>query len=416
MKKTLVFIFLLCTKFGAAQLIEMRPSFTTKMEWSLEAEKAFKDNEDAYRKILTKIENGTKPEELSPKEKAFYDSFDETIEDYWDIIGGGCSWYCGGGPKEVTASSTLATVDEITYEANNAHDLSYKSAWVEGVEGYGIGEYLTYTFSPEAPRVTSIIIVNGYVKSQAAWENNSRVKKLKVYLNDKPYAIFHLEDIRGEQHFSVPAIGNEDRGNWEELQKMPNWTLKFEILEVYKGLKYDDVAISEIYFDGIDVHCLAKGTPVLMGDNSLKNIEDLRLGDSILYYDFETKTTKIACVEQVEAAIHQNLVTYTFKSGLQISSTQDHPFWIEGKGWASLNPGKSSQYLGFDGIQKIEVGDLFASTDSMDTLIAIDYLQEAQITYTISRLSEGNNFIANGKIVGVERLEIKQAQKNQRKD
>lgn len=32
------------------------------------------------------------------------------------------------------------------------------------------------------------------------------------------------------------------------------WTLKFEIAEVYKGTKYDDVVITEIYFDGIDVH------------------------------------------------------------------------------------------------------------------------------------------------------------------
>jgi len=30
--------------------------------------------------------------------------------------------------------------------------------------------------------------------------------------------------------------------------------MKFEILEVFKGDKYDDTAISEIYFDGIDVH------------------------------------------------------------------------------------------------------------------------------------------------------------------
>jgi len=30
--------------------------------------------------------------------------------------------------------------------------------------------------------------------------------------------------------------------------------MKFEILEVYTGEKYADTAISEIYFDGIDVH------------------------------------------------------------------------------------------------------------------------------------------------------------------
>jgi hypothetical protein len=34
----------------------------------------------------------------------------------------------------------------------------------------------------------------------------------------------------------------------------PNWTLRFEILDVYPGEKYTDTVISELYFDGIDVH------------------------------------------------------------------------------------------------------------------------------------------------------------------
>jgi hypothetical protein len=34
----------------------------------------------------------------------------------------------------------------------------------------------------------------------------------------------------------------------------PDWTLKFEILEVYPGSSCDDTVISELYFDGVDVH------------------------------------------------------------------------------------------------------------------------------------------------------------------
>ena len=34
----------------------------------------------------------------------------------------------------------------------------------------------------------------------------------------------------------------------------PDWKLRFEILEVYPGSKFEDIAISELYFDGIDVH------------------------------------------------------------------------------------------------------------------------------------------------------------------
>ena len=30
--------------------------------------------------------------------------------------------------------------------------------------------------------------------------------------------------------------------------------MKFEIVDVFKGDKYDDTAVTDIYFDGIDVH------------------------------------------------------------------------------------------------------------------------------------------------------------------
>ena len=51
--------------------------------------------------------------------------------------------------------------------------------------------------------------------------------------------------------------------------------MKFEIVEVYKGEKYDDTALSEIYFDGMDVHCFLAGTKILMSDNPRKYIWDL---------------------------------------------------------------------------------------------------------------------------------------------
>ena len=56
-----------------------------------------------------------------------------------------------------------------------------------------------------------------------------------------------LEDSRTLQCFEVGVLGPHDA-------QAPNWTLKFEILDVYPGTKYDDTVIAELYFDGIDVH------------------------------------------------------------------------------------------------------------------------------------------------------------------
>ena len=166
----------------------------------------------------------------------------EVVENAWDIIDGGCSWYCGGGNYKIKASSSLGD----SYKAEFANDLSYKTAWVEGKKDEGIGEYLEYYFKNDSPRITEIIISNGYMKSEETWKNNNRVKKLKLYVNGVPFGILNLKDSRTDQYFSVGTLGHNKNGT--------DLILKFEILEVYKGSKYNDTTITEIYFDGIDIH------------------------------------------------------------------------------------------------------------------------------------------------------------------
>ena len=164
---------------------------------------------------------------------------------YDDLYSGKCSWYCGGEVKKVTASSCLAPQGKFTYAGKNAHDFSHESVWA--TKGKGVGQSLTYTFEGKCPRITAVKILNGHVKNATAWRANSRVKRLRMYYNGKPYAILELQDSRSMQYFPVGTLGYHD-------SKKPNWTLKFEILDVYPGDKYGDTVISELYFDGIDVH------------------------------------------------------------------------------------------------------------------------------------------------------------------
>lgn len=403
--KIFAFVLVLVAQTALAQLKELQPATVTPLALSAEGEKAFNEAVALFQKIDDKLAAGTKYDDLTPAEKKAYSEVDETQSDYWASIGDGCSWYCGDGPKKVTASSYLKAQGANTYEAKNAHDFSYKNAWVEGVAGTGIGEYLEYTFAAAAPRVTDIIIANGFVKSQAAWTNNARVKKLKMYVNNKPYAILNLKDERALQTFKVEPLGNSNREDLSKLQGKPDWTLKFEIIEVYKGLKYDDTVIAELFFDGLDVHCFAKGTQIQMADQSTRNIEDLIAGDQISYFDFESQELKSTTIQKLESIVHHGLVTYQFESGLTITSTQDHPYQVLNKGWASLKPERSAQYEGFEGIQKIEVSDLFMTVNGPERLTSITHVPGHQQTFTISKLSVGNNFIANGLVVGVETIQ-----------
>ncbi len=189
-------------------------------------------------------------ETLTESEKTELDSllhlFGETTESIWDIVGGGCSWYCGGGNYKVLASSSLNDKSGIDYWPSGANDLSYNTAWVAGKNKGGIGEFIEYHFENKSPRLTSIIISNGYYKSESTWKNNNRVRKLRLSVNGKPYAILNLKDIRADQLFKVETLGHNSNGT--------DLVLRFEILEIFKGSKFDHTALTEIYFDGIDVH------------------------------------------------------------------------------------------------------------------------------------------------------------------
>ena len=164
---------------------------------------------------------------------------------YNDLYSESCSWYCGGDVKQLTASGCHARAGRLSYEGKNAHDFNHESVWA--TNGDGIGQSLTYTFAGECPRITTVKILNGYVKDETSWRNNSRVKRLRMFYNGKPYAELALEDSRTLQCFEVGTLGYHD-------SKKSDWTLRFEILDVYSGAKYKDAVIAELYFDGIDVH------------------------------------------------------------------------------------------------------------------------------------------------------------------
>ena len=233
--KHLLILALLCGGTAQSQIKNFYPKKVVKPDLSAKIEKEINRQNELLQK---KTPTASEQKELN----ILLEKYGEVVENAWDIIDGGCSWYCGGGNYKIKASSSLGD----SYKAEFANDLSYKTAWVEGKKDEGTGEYLEYYFKNDSPRITEIIISNGYMKSEETWKNNNRVKKLKLYVNGVPFGILNLKDSRTDQYFEVGTLGHNKNGT--------DLILKFEILEVYKGSKYNDTAITEIYFDGIDVH------------------------------------------------------------------------------------------------------------------------------------------------------------------
>ncbi|MEL7147434.1 MAG: hypothetical protein AAFO69_13755 [Bacteroidota bacterium] len=408
MKRYLFALLLLFPVRGYSQIIkEIYPDLIEPLTFSIGNEKKFnqhlKDCEEVWTKLRSLEEGG----QLTAAEQKVLDSCDEMERGYWDTEGPGCSWYCGGGPYRITASSVLVSQGIGSYKAENAHDFSYQTAWVEGVKGQGIGEYLEYSFKAESPRVTRFIIANGYVKSHNAWKNNSRVKKLKMYYNDEPIGILHLSDRRANHFFSIDPLGSSDRENFQELKNKPDWTLKFEILEVYPGAQYDDTVISEIRLEGLDVHCFIEGTLVTMADGSRKEIQDISIGDKVSSLNTESIPVA-ATVQEVATKVHSDLIKINFTNGNSITCTKDHPLLGLDNRWYAFSPEKTIAAYQFDEVYELKTGmELHSKNASGKQMIStIAEVSEARNTYTIVSLERSNVFIANDIYVGTEALRV----------
>ncbi len=183
----------------------------------------------------------------------------------------GCSTWCGVMEFEQTAEATseLASANG-RYCADHVLTQDRDAAWAEGAEGYGIGESITYRQScttldenkwevlrpdylePEYDgflQYTEICIVNGYAKEQKTWEENGRIKRLLMYVEDKPYAYLELEDTILPQYFSLPE---------DDIKVLSGGMIevRFEIAEVYPGSVYEDTCLTGLVmeFSGRHAH------------------------------------------------------------------------------------------------------------------------------------------------------------------
>ncbi|GGX26184.1 NADase-type glycan-binding domain-containing protein [Aquimarina muelleri] len=405
MKILFKFILLIFTTSALAQELDtLHTTIGETFDFGIEVQNNWKKRDQ----LLADLESGKKNwDNLTKEEGKLFEKYDETYGSMWDIEGGGCSWYCGAGGYTVKTSSQLSPNGVLNYKSENLTDFSYQTAWVEGKSGDGIGESIEFSFPPVHPRVSTIIIANGYIKSKKHWKDNSRVHKLKMYINNKPYAIIELKDVYAKQLITLKKnLGYSERDDLDILKEKENWNVKLEIISVYKGNKYDDTAITEIYFDGLDVHCLAKGTLVTMGDNSLKEIELLNIGDEILSFNTETKKNEISVITELANPIHKDLIKIDFSNNTSITCTKDHPFLSIKSQWTSNDPKKTERDYEISNVTLLKLGSKIKTLHEIIEVVKITEIKSEQKTYTIVNLNKNKTFIANGIITGIEKLRI----------
>ena len=134
---------------------------------------------------------------------------------------------------KVTASSVRYAVQSNTYDPANTIDGSQTTAWIEGTDGPGWGEWVRYDFDREI-NLHRILILPGYFKSQAIWARNNRISAAALYFSDGTKRIINFPDRMERQKVDVGSI----RTRW----------VRIELEDFYFG-KDPDTPISEVAFE-----------------------------------------------------------------------------------------------------------------------------------------------------------------------
>lgn len=140
-------------------------------------------------------------------------------------------------PSTAQASSTLDS-DVDSYGVDNLSDGDLVTAWNEGANGDGTGQWVQFTFE-EPVQLARIDIANGYQKDERRFRGNGRVRTMRIDFSSGQSQEIQLFDDTGYQQIT-PALDSEQTVT----------SVKMTILSVYPGDEWEDAALSEVKFIG----------------------------------------------------------------------------------------------------------------------------------------------------------------------
>ncbi len=146
----------------------------------------------------------------------------------------------------ITASSTLASdAPGVDYGAGNLTDNNNATCWAEGSSGYGMNDWVKFTF-PVEYQVTRLSVIPGLLKMDGdkdRWLQNGRLKTVKVVFDDGTTVSHTFQDQKNYQDilFATPVKAK---------------TITVVIVEAYPGQSgatwtaAQDTSVSEMHVFG----------------------------------------------------------------------------------------------------------------------------------------------------------------------
>lgn len=287
---------------------------------------------------------------------------------------------CYQGVEVKSVSSNLKPRGKKNYSAQNLTDDNPMTAWMCSNNG-GIGE----SFEIISPVVN--LIYNGYQASPKIWKENSRVKKFKVYKNNRPLCYLILKDEMGGQRFELP--------NSEISDHHTKNVYKFEILEVYRGSKWKDVGISHIDFAG----CCFSEEAVLSSPSGNIKIKDAHKISELITINPDTLEITNAPVKKIVSQKHITLLQISTDSNA-IQITPWHKLYAKNYGFISpaelLNKFNFETYDDLQGMVEVLIFDSQTQSALFETVRNIKIVRGDFNTYSIRPSEKNKPYVVNG--------------------
>ena len=250
-----------------------------------------------------------------------------------------------------------------------------------------------YTNAPRQPRlVIQFYPVTDYVAEKA---KGSRIQEYRIYKDgrlferykpDQLYVIIHLSESKKyiyeyteflpERKASVSHKEYVDamiaEGHYYAISAVDIFGNESSLSEKIPITSFKVVPLPPEAF------CFAKNTLVLMADNNLNFIQDIRLGDQLASYDFKTSRLSKAEVKRIRQEITHS---YLIINGLMV--TEKHPFAVGPDDWIEAGD--------------LKVGDIVKGRNDEIVIKEITKVNENLDVFDLTLSTFFNFYVFNGE-------------------
>ncbi len=123
---------------------------------------------------------------------------------------------------------------------------------------------------------------------------------------------------------------------------------------------------------GMTSQCFT-GDTLVSTEDGLRPIEEIQAGDYIWAEDTETGEKELKQVTDVIVTMTDQLVYVTIENGEEIHTTENHPFYVEGKGWCAA--------------AELEAGDVLHTKDGQEETVVDVTIEKQEVPVKVYNLT-----------------------------